>query len=113
MLKKPKTESQIQTEIIKYLKGKGYFCFRVNNGAIHDANMNQGYGGYRAHVGMKGVPDIIMIANDGSGKFIGIECKTPTGKLSADQILFERRCKRKGAIYIVATSVDDLITKKL
>lgn len=103
---KTKKESQIQSEILKYLQSKGYFYWRNNNGAVYDAKMNNGYGGYRAHVGMKGVPDIIMIGT--KGQFIGIEVKTPKGKMSADQILFQRRCKRKGAKYYVATSVDDL-----
>lgn len=57
---------------------------------------------------MKGVPDIIGIMPDGSGRFLGIEVKAPGGQQSAPQILFERRCGRAGGIYILAKSVEDV-----
>lgn len=104
------TEGKIQTAIIKYLKGRGYFCWRNNNGATYDQKMNGGYGGYRSNPGLlKGVPDILLIPDDGI--FTGIEVKTPKGKQSADQVLFERRCKRKNGRYYTVRSVDEV--KKL
>ena len=100
-------EGKIQTAILKYLKARGYFCWRNNNGAVHDQKMNNGYGGYRSNPSlMKGIPDIILIPDDGI--FTGIEVKTPKGKQSADQMLFERRCKRKNAHYYLVRSLDDV-----
>jgi hypothetical protein len=40
---------------------------------------------------MRGVPDIIVVKN---GKFIGIEVKTKEGRLSDDQAVFGRACRR-------------------
>jgi hypothetical protein len=57
------------------------------------------------------VPDIICIIPDketGVGQFVGVEVKAPKGKQSADQLLFEKRCKRNGGDYIVARSVQDV-----
>ena len=100
-------EGKIQNAILKYLKSQGHFCFRVNNGAIHDAKLNDGYGGYRSNPSlMKGVPDIILIADD--GVFVGIEVKAPKGIQSADQMLFERRCKLKNGRYHVVRSVEEV-----
>ena len=97
-----KKESEIQSEIIKYLKKQGIFCWRNNNTAVYDPKIN----GYRSFTGLKGVPDILGILP--GGIFIGVEVKTPRGKQSADQVLFERRCKRLGGVYIVARSVKDI-----
>ena len=55
---------------------------------------------------MKGIPDIIAIK---IGKFIGIEMKTETGKLSKEQADFARECVRHGGEYIVARSIDDVV----
>jgi len=101
-------EGKIQNAILKHLKSQGHFCFRVNNGAVHDAKLNSGYGGYRSNPSlMKGVPDIILIADD--GVFVGLEVKTPKGVQSADQMLFERRCKLKGGRYHVVRSVEEVV----
>jgi hypothetical protein len=106
-----KTESQIQTEVLNYLLRKGIFCWRQNNQAVYDKKLNN----YRAHVGLKGVPDIIAITPATSkqcgGIFVGIEIKTSKGKLSVDQILFRDRCYRHNAEYHVVTSLEDI--KKL
>jgi hypothetical protein len=43
-----------------------------------------------------------------AGRFIGIEAKSGTSKLSADQADFARECIRNGGEYIVARSIDDV-----
>ena len=102
-------EGKIQSAILKYLKEKKYFCWRQNNGATYDQKMNNGLGGYRSNGVMGGVPDIILIPDDGI--FTGIEVKTKTGVQSAAQVLFERRTKRKNGRYYLVRSLDDV--KKL
>ncbi len=94
-------EGKIQKEILDYLVSQGVFHWRQNNLPVYDPKI----GCYRAHTGLKGVPDIICIIK---GQFVGIEVKTPKGKQSADQLLFEKRCKRNGGDYIVARSVQDV-----
>lgn len=101
-------ESEIQTEICRYLSKQHAFFWRNNNTPIWDKSLRGGYGAYRGMgtYAMKGVADIIGI--DGYGSVYFIECKTPRGKLSADQILFKKRCERHNALYIVATCVADV-----
>lgn len=102
------SETNIQTAICKELRKRGFFFWRNNNGAVWDHTLNSGYGAYRAagEFSLKGVPDIIMILP--SGVFAGIEVKTKTGKQSPDQVLFADRCRRYGAYYLVARSVEDV-----
>ena len=75
---------------------------------VWDKKLRSGYGGYRGMgaYARKGVPDIIAI--DKHGTFVGVECKTPSGKLSPDQILFKKQLERRFGRYIVATSVSDV-----
>ncbi len=100
-------ENKIQLDIIKHLQANGVFCWRNGNHAVWDAKNNI----YRSNpYSICGAPDIIAIIK---GQFTGIECKTKTGKISADQILFKKRCERHGGKYIVARctkDVDNLLT---
>ena len=54
---------------------------------------------------MKGLPDIIVVKD---GKFIGLEVKTDTGRLSTDQVEFGRAAKNAGARYEVVRSIEDV-----
>lgn len=95
-------EGKIQKEILDALHKAGVLCWRNNNTATYDPKLDM----YRAFNGMKGVPDILGCID---GRFIGVEVKTPRGKQSADQVLFQRRLESKGGIYILARSVDDIM----
>lgn len=85
-----------------------HFFFRVNNAPTYQGDGNGG-GFFRrmSKYSVKGVPDFILIRND--GKFIGLEMKRPSGKMSEDQELFQQKCKEKNAEYYVITGTDDLI----
>lgn len=56
--------------------------------------------------GLKGSTDIIGIAK--SGRFIAIEVKTGTGKLSKEQENFRAMIERFGALYVEARSLEDV-----
>jgi len=94
-------EGKIQSAALRKLKAADVFCWRQNNTAIFDPRMN----GYRAHNGLKGVPDILAVIN---GQFVGIEVKTPKGRQSADQKLFEQRLERHGGRYFIVRSNEDV-----
>jgi len=98
----PKKESEIQLAILKHLRAKGVMCWRAQP---HTYNAKLGF-----HVSspyaMSGQPDIIAILD--GGIFCGIEVKTAKGKQSPDQILFQKRAERLGALYIVARSIEDI-----
>jgi len=99
--------SKLQTAVIKKLAELGVFSWRQNNQPTHDPRLNNGRGGYRAHAGLKGVPDIICILPP-HGTFCGIEIKAGKDRMSPDQKLFERRCKNNGAQYHLVRSVADV-----
>lgn len=102
-------EGKIQKEILTFLKRKGVFCWRNNNGALYDKNINNGFGGYRSNpYALPGVADILGIMPDQTGRFLAIEVKGPKGRQSSAQILFERRVKSLGGVYILAKSVEDV-----
>ena len=93
----------VQDQILTWLKIKGIFAWRNNNGATFDSR--RGAYRIRGKHELNGVPDIIGILPD--GKFLGIEVKKPGGKTSDDQDLFINNGKLYGAIVFCA---DDLKT---
>ena len=62
--------------------------------------------------GLPGSPDLIgflsPIAPDTRAAFVGVECKTRTGRLREQQKAFRGAAERRGALYLVARSLDDL-----
>ena len=98
-----KAENKIQLEAIKYLKSKGILCWRNNTMGVYDPKLNT----YRSNpYSMKGVGDIVGMTPD--GRFLSVEIKTKTGKPSADQLLFIKRCELNGGLCFVARSLDDI-----
>lgn len=101
-------ESTIQGKICKYLESKGYFFWRSNNTATYDQKLNNGLGGYRSQgqYTQPGLADICVVSD--GGFMIFLEVKTPKGRQSADQKLFQKKCERIGCEYYVVRSVDDV-----
>lgn len=91
------TEAQIRDEIVEYLEKKGVMVWLDKQVA----------GKTKYHFKKsKGVPDICGILQDGS--FLGIEVKTPKGKLSEDQKTFIKRANKRYAVCFVARSLQDV-----
>lgn len=82
-----KSEQQIQSDILDYMKGKGIWVFKV------------------VTANRAGIPDIVGCTPE--GRFIAVEVKKPGKKLSALQLYNQELLKRNDGIYIVATSVAD------
>ena len=105
MTVKRRIEEQIQREIIAYLAAvtPRALVFACPNAAPRT------YGG-RASNGVpgltKGAPDLIAVFP--GGRVVFIECKTPKGRSSMDQIAFSGRCNALGQPYFVARSQDDV-----
>jgi hypothetical protein len=98
------SETDIVHHCLSYLRVRGVFCYRNNTGAARAGNRFVSFG-------FPGSPDIIGILGD--GRFLGVECKSATGRQSEAQKEFERKATERGAVYIVARSVDDLIATGL
>lgn len=101
MMKKERVaESDIQSAILRYLQLKHIFHYRNNTGAFR----TERGGFYR--FGEVGSPDIICVVK---GRYIGIECKSSTGKLNENQEDFKERLEDAGGLYITARSLDDVV----
>lgn len=104
-MKKKESEATIQLNILKSLRKNNVLCWRT-----------QSQGSYQPKLGiyvpsvyaMKGVADILGVMPDGTGRILAVEVKTTKGVQSADQILFERRLRRAGGVYILARSIEDV-----
>lgn len=101
-----KKETLVQKEILKFLKDKGIFCWRVNNTGIPDPMVK---GGWRKPTGysMPGMSDIIGVYK---GKFLAIEVKAPGRKknVSENQKAFLEKVFNEGGFALVAESVEEV-----
>lgn len=101
-------ESEIQSGIIDFLavlEGQGKLFFqRTNNTTVYDPKWKQ----FRrlAKGQKKGFPDILILK---SGRTIGIEIKTSTGRQSKEQKLIEQNFIEQGMEYYVVRSIEDVI----
>lgn len=100
---KPATEKQIQNAILQWLNlQRNVFAFRQNSGIFFITQNNK----TRAiKAGIKGVSDIIGICKK---RFLAIEVKSKTGKLSDDQKLFLDKISKLGGIAFCAHSLEDV-----
>ena len=94
------TESEIQKQIIHYLKLKGCIVMRLNSGrAAHNVRLCP-----------PGTPDLLAIYRGGS---VWIEVKTEKGKLRPEQENMHKELIEMGHRVIVARGVADLNKSEL
>lgn len=93
-------ESEIQYLILSYLRDNNIFVWRNYVGSIRIGN------GRNIPNPSAGAPDLIGVLPD--GRFLGIEVKTPAGKLSPKQAAFLGAIKKAGGVAFVATSIGDI-----
>lgn len=84
------TESVIQKEILDYLHKKRIVVWRISE-----------------TVNIIGFPDLLAI-DPTNGKFVGIEVKTATGRVSSVQNAVHSIIRRSQGVVIVARSVEDV-----
>ena len=90
------TESELQKQIIDYLKLCNAIVFRMNSGQRQN----------NVKLCPSGTPDILAVLPH---KTLWIEVKTDKGKLRPSQITMHSRLKERGQEVIVARSVDDVM----
>ena len=114
---KPLTETQIQKQIITYLKLKRVFHFRINTGGL----IRRGIWCPSPNV-TKGCPDIVTVFNRNPDPFMGIstpdgvtkgilvaiEVKSAKGKQSPDQKKFQIGLEASGGVYLLVRSLDEV-----
>ena len=94
-------EGAVVQACLEYLKLYGAFVWRNNSGALKDKTDRPVF------FGKPGSSDIIGILP--GGRFIAVECKSKSGKVSEKQKAFLAEIERLGGIAIIARSVDDVI----
>lgn len=93
-------EKTLQNEILRrYGTRPDMRLWRMNTGAAR-------FGNQTVRFGLPGQADLSGVLSD--GRRLEIEVKSPTGRLSTDQISFGEMIKRFGGVYIVARSLDDV-----
>lgn len=98
-------ETRIKRMICSYLKSKhsSVFFWVSDRIGVYDARI----GSFRRNVDpyrIKGIADILGIFPN--GKFLAIEIKTKTGRVSPDQKMFLDRINEMGGLAFVARGID-------
>lgn len=103
MKKKAQPEKEIENAILDYLLMVDGMFFKIQNVGIYDPIKKTFRKPSRHH--KAGVSDILGVLR---GRFIAIEVKTPTGRLSKSQAKFLDEVKANGGMALVARSVQDV-----
>ena len=101
-MKQKISEKDVLKSIIEYLNIKRILYIRNQTGALVVENRFVKFGS-------KGSPDIFVFLK--GGKCIGIEVKSPTGTQSDEQKKWEQIFESCGFRYILARSLDDVISR--
>lgn len=97
-------EGRVVSACLEYLKVRGVMAWRNNSGAVKYKN---GAGRDRfLRFGYVGSADIIGCLPD--GRFLAVECKTETGRVSEAQRFFLADIRKFGGVAVVARSVEDV-----
>ena len=103
-----KSEKEVTKECVDLLKLKQIVHWRNNSlsGWLTSTN-----GGKRQFIktGTKGLSDYSFLLNDGSGRTVMLEFKATGGKMSQDQIDFEKACSDRNVPYYCIDNVNDLV----
>ena len=95
-------ESDIQKQILDYLRLKGCLVFKVNNGGVYIKKLNR----YMKSP-QKGISDIV--GETKKGLFLAIEVKKKYNKPSPEQLDFIEQVKARGGIGLVAYCLEDVM----
>lgn len=94
-------ERQIQTDIMDYLKSKGFIMLKFNNGT-HSAHGSK----IATKKSSRGVADLLGVSPD--GRFTAVETKRPGGKPTIAQIAFVEEVKKRGGIGLITDNLEDV-----
>lgn len=97
-------ESEIQKQIIDYMKLRGYVVFKHRNVGIFKPDTKKYI---PLAFGEKGISDIIACSP--FGQFTAVEVKKPGNKPSAEQLAFIQNVVKKRGVAFVAYSLQDAV----
>ena len=95
-------ESAALVEVLKALRAHPavVWCERMNSGAAR-------VGGRFIRFGFTGCPDVLGQLRD--GRLLGVEVKSPTGKLRPEQAVFMERVRGAGGVAFMARDLRDVL----
>jgi VRR-NUC domain len=98
-------EARLQAAIVQYIRDAAPQClvFHVHNGGLRSKSE---LSRMRWQGVVAGIPDLVLVAPGGNTHFI--EVKTPTGRLSPDQIAIHDHLVALGTPPAIARSIDDV-----
>lgn len=94
-------ESDLQKQILDYLRLRGIFCWKSNTTGIYDPVRKM----FRTNH-YKGVADIIGIAQ--GGFLVAVEVKMKSNKPSPEQVQFINTITTYGGVACIAYSLEDV-----
>lgn len=97
-------EKQIQNEILHFLRILGVYCWQNDSVGIYDP-VKKIYRKNRSAYHLNGVSDILGIIG---GRFLAIEVKSETGRLTPEQRVFIAHINEEGGVAFVARSLRDV-----
>jgi len=96
---KKQTEKLLEKKIILSLKMLGFYCYKTASaGSCYDYNMQYNEAG---------IADLIVLG--GPNRVTFLEVKTPKGRQSVEQKVFEEICAKHKVKYAVVRSVGEAI----
>lgn len=100
------SEKAVQAAILRYLQICPYvaWSYRQNSGKF---KVQDKHGTRWVEAGFTGCPDIMGMLKD--GRFLGVECKSSSGRASQEQKNFGELVQQHGGVFIIARSVDDVV----
>jgi len=101
--KRPNPTNALTKSIITLLTLEGCTAWRQNNGAVYDAS----FGGYRAGSVTPGISDVLGY-HKATGRFVAVEVKTGSDKLSEEQIAFLDNVRAAGGFACEGRSIDQV-----
>ena len=93
-------EGRVKTAILRYLEKLGFYAWNNPTGVVRITPDRW------VSFGKKGSADILGCLPD--GRFLAVECKSPTGRLTPEQSAFLERIRGLGGVAIVARSDREL-----
>ena len=91
------SETEIQKQIIDFLKKKGWLVFRMNAGLVKK-------GSYTFHMAPKGTPDLMAVGPD---RLLWIEVKAGKKQPEPEQLEMHKQLRDLGEEVIVVWSLDE------
>lgn len=105
-------EGHVVKACIQWLMAHGCDCIRNNSGSAYRKAKDKAGNTREWYIrfGKEGSGDIVACSP--KGRWLEIECKATRGKQSPEQIVRQHEIERRGGIYILARSIDELEARK-